>query len=66
MLATAWARASPRSKVGFFVAIVVLDNTAQRRVGRVPPAPRTPTRAILNLTEMRRRDSEEFDVWAWI
>ena len=59
MLATALARASPRSKIGCFEAIVVLDNTAQHHFGRVPPAEGAPALAI-SVSLTRRRDSEEF------
>ena len=65
MLATAWAKASPPSKVGFFVAIVVLDNTALQRVGRVPPG-QTTSKPGSFVSCVRRRDSEEFDIQAWI
>jgi hypothetical protein len=59
MLATAWAKASPHSKDGFFVAIVVLDNTALQRVGRVPPA-QTALKPGSCVSFVRQRDSEEF------
>ena len=59
MLATALARASPRSKIGCFEAIVVLDNTAQHHLGRVPPAEGAPALAI-SVSLTRRKILKSF------